>query len=191
MVIGPGSLFTSILPNLAVPDIAEALRRSSAVKLYVCNVMVEPGETDGFSAYDHVEAILRHGDFKLDYVLLNSEHASEELIRQYQLAEMIQQYHWLQGLELDTDRFSYAELLARLDLSRLPELPEADRSRIQVLYRPDVDHRIPAQVVQEPLLHETVIRERNETLRVLRHEPLKLAGAIVRLLERHYTSANG
>ena len=60
VVIGPGSLYTSILPSLLVPGILEALRASSAFKLYICNVAQQPGETDGYTVADHVMAIERH-----------------------------------------------------------------------------------------------------------------------------------
>lgn len=60
IVIGPGSLYTSILPNLLVGDLARALCWSRAVKVYVCNVATQPGETDQFDVVDHVEAIFRH-----------------------------------------------------------------------------------------------------------------------------------
>jgi uncharacterized cofD-like protein len=57
IVIGPGSLYTSILPNLMVPDLAEAVRASRALKLYVCNIATQQGETDGFSCEDHIQAM--------------------------------------------------------------------------------------------------------------------------------------
>lgn len=60
VVVGPGSLYTSILPNLLVSDLASALAASSALKVYVCNVATQRGETDDFSVRDHVEALLRH-----------------------------------------------------------------------------------------------------------------------------------
>jgi uncharacterized cofD-like protein len=60
IVIGPGSLYTSLLPNLLVPDIAEAIRASRALKLYVCNVATERGETNGYSVGDHIHAIEEH-----------------------------------------------------------------------------------------------------------------------------------
>ncbi|MCC6617214.1 MAG: uridine diphosphate-N-acetylglucosamine-binding protein YvcK [Anaerolineae bacterium] len=60
VVIGPGSLFTSILPNLLVPGIADALRATSAEIVYVCNVATQPGETDAFTVADHVQAIEKH-----------------------------------------------------------------------------------------------------------------------------------
>lgn len=60
VVLGPGSLFTSVLPNLLVKDIAQALERTEAYVIYCCNVATQPGETDGYTAYDHLEALLRH-----------------------------------------------------------------------------------------------------------------------------------
>ncbi len=72
IVIGPGSLYTSILPNLLVGGISDAIRRSSATKMYICNVATQPGETDYYTVQDHVEAIQRHiGDGMLQYVLAN------------------------------------------------------------------------------------------------------------------------
>ena len=73
ILVGPGCLFTSLLPNLLVPDIAEALRVSRALKFYICNVATQPGETDGFDCYEHVRTIEKHisgGIF--DLVLCNN-----------------------------------------------------------------------------------------------------------------------
>jgi uncharacterized cofD-like protein len=72
IVMGPGSLYTSILPNLLVRDLAEALRRAHAPKIYVCNLAIQPGETDNYTVADHVTAILRHVPTGcLDVVLAN------------------------------------------------------------------------------------------------------------------------
>ena len=73
IVLGPGSLYTSVIPNLLVDPIVEALEQAEAIKVYVCNVMTQPGETTGFSASDHVYALLKHADFRpiIDYVLVN------------------------------------------------------------------------------------------------------------------------
>jgi uncharacterized cofD-like protein len=60
IIAGPGSLFTSVLPNLLVSDIVKAIRASPALKIYVCNVATQPGETEGFSVADHVAALERH-----------------------------------------------------------------------------------------------------------------------------------
>ncbi len=72
IVLGPGSLFTSVIPNLLVHGITDAIRRSAALKVYVCNVATQPGETDGFTAEDHIEAIGRHvGDALVRYALVH------------------------------------------------------------------------------------------------------------------------
>lgn len=72
IVAGPGSLFTSVLPNLLVRDVARAVAASAATKLYVCNVATQPGETDGFDVRAHVEALHRHvGSGLFAYVLAN------------------------------------------------------------------------------------------------------------------------
>ncbi len=60
IVMGPGSLYTSILPNLLVPDLAEALRHTRAPKIYICNLATQPGETDNYSVADHVAALFQH-----------------------------------------------------------------------------------------------------------------------------------
>lgn len=73
IVAGPGSLYTSVLPNLLVPDIARALRASSAPKVYVCNVATQLGETEGYGVDDHIEALERHvGPGLFSHVLVNS-----------------------------------------------------------------------------------------------------------------------
>jgi uncharacterized cofD-like protein len=73
VVIGPGSLYTSLLPNLLVDGMIEALRSTPAIKVYVCNVATQAGETSGYSVYDHVEALERYvGNGLFDYVVANS-----------------------------------------------------------------------------------------------------------------------
>jgi uncharacterized cofD-like protein len=72
IVIGPGSLFTSLLPNLLVHDLLGAIRASRAVKVYVCNIVTQAGETDSFSCYDHVRVLEEHvGDSIFDVLLCN------------------------------------------------------------------------------------------------------------------------
>jgi uncharacterized cofD-like protein len=74
IVLGPGSLYTSILPNLVIDTIPAALRASRAMKLYVCNVATQHGETDGYTVHDHVRAIEKHiGPNLIDVVLVNSQ----------------------------------------------------------------------------------------------------------------------
>jgi uncharacterized cofD-like protein len=84
IIIGPGSLFTSIIPTLLVPEIAQAIRESQAPKIYVCNVMTQPGETSGFKASDHVKAIIRHiGQGVITHALVNNGHVDERVLERY------------------------------------------------------------------------------------------------------------
>jgi uncharacterized cofD-like protein len=78
IVIGPGSLYTSLLPNLLVPDVLAAIRVSRAVKIFVCNIATQAGETDMYSCYDHVRALEEHvGEDLFDLVVCNDNHAPE------------------------------------------------------------------------------------------------------------------
>jgi uncharacterized cofD-like protein len=73
ILIGPGSLYTSILPNLLVRDLVEAIRTSRALKFYICNIATQPGETDGYNSEDHLRTIEKHlGKRLFDLVLCNS-----------------------------------------------------------------------------------------------------------------------
>jgi uncharacterized cofD-like protein len=84
IVLGPGSLFTSIMPNLLVPGIVEAVLAANAVKAYVCNIMTQPGETDGMTASDHARALLAPAQNRLfDYALINVEQP-QRLLRAYE-----------------------------------------------------------------------------------------------------------
>jgi uncharacterized cofD-like protein len=72
IVIGPGSLFSSVLPNLLISDVRDALAAASGLKVYVCNVATQPGETTGLSASDHLRVLFNHvGDDLIDVVVLN------------------------------------------------------------------------------------------------------------------------
>lgn len=98
IVIGPGSVFTSVIPNLLVPGVADALKAAEAPKVYICNVMTQPGESDSFTASEHVSAILNNVETRIfDYVLINSAPPSESAIESYRDAGQ----HWV---EPDMDR---------------------------------------------------------------------------------------
>ena len=72
IVLGPGSLYTSILPNLLVDGVADAIRSSRALRIFVCNLMTQPGETDGFDALDHVRVLERYlGAGTIDVCIIN------------------------------------------------------------------------------------------------------------------------
>lgn len=84
IIMGPGSLYTSVLPNLLIKEIAEEIEKSTAKKLYICNVMTQPGETDGFTVSDHVKTILQHVENRkiIDTVLVNN-YLPEEALEKY------------------------------------------------------------------------------------------------------------
>ena len=84
ITIGPGSLYTSIIPNLLVQGIVESLADSPALKVYICNIMTQPGETDGFSVADHVRVLAEYSrSLNLDYVVINSAPISRKLRQKY------------------------------------------------------------------------------------------------------------
>lgn len=84
IVLGPGSVFTSIVPNLLVNGIPEAIEASKALKVYVCNVMTQPGETDSYAASDHVKALAKHTESRVfTHVLVNQEKPRKDLLAKY------------------------------------------------------------------------------------------------------------
>jgi len=84
IVLGPGSLYTSIIPNLLIKEITDSIVDSGAIKIYVCNAMTQPGETDGYSASDHIKALIRHSHARiLDYCILNTGEISKDTLKRY------------------------------------------------------------------------------------------------------------
>ncbi|MCH7977670.1 MAG: uridine diphosphate-N-acetylglucosamine-binding protein YvcK [Acidobacteria bacterium] len=84
ITVGPGSLFTSLIPNLLVQGVAERMARAPAARIFICNLMSQPGETIGYSAADHIRAIYDHCGLPVfDYALLNTNPASPGLRRRY------------------------------------------------------------------------------------------------------------
>lgn len=84
IVLGPGSLYTSIIPNVIVKGVADAIRRSDAVKVYVCNIMTQPGETNNMDAYRHAAAICEHaGGRIMDYCIVNRQEIPRHLLKKY------------------------------------------------------------------------------------------------------------
>jgi uncharacterized cofD-like protein len=91
IVLGPGSLYTSIMPNLLVDCIAEAINNSPALKIYICNVMTQPGETDKYRASDHIKALYNNTKLKrVNYALINSANIPKPLAGRYGLQDSYQ-----------------------------------------------------------------------------------------------------
>ena len=85
IVMGPGSLYTSIISNLLVKDIAKGIRKSDAIKIYISNIMTQPGETTGFKVSDHLKVLLKYGGKDIvDYVIANTGEITDELKEKYQ-----------------------------------------------------------------------------------------------------------
>jgi uncharacterized cofD-like protein len=83
--MGPGSLYTSILPNLLIPEIARAIARSRAPRVYIANLMTQPGETTDYSVAEHLRAIQEHVKPRIvDFVLANRQMVSPAVARRYQ-----------------------------------------------------------------------------------------------------------
>ena len=84
IILGPGSLYTSVIPNLLIRKIQEAIKRSKAIKVYVCNVMTQSGETDGYTAFEHLAAIIKHTYPQIvNYCVINSAPVPDELLAKY------------------------------------------------------------------------------------------------------------
>ena len=84
IIIGPGSLYTNVIPNLLVNGVAKAIRESKAIKIYVNNIMTEPGQTDDYSVEDHIKAIIEHcGEGLIDYCIYDTGEVIPEYIKMY------------------------------------------------------------------------------------------------------------
>jgi uncharacterized cofD-like protein len=85
IVIGPGSLYTSLITNLLVAGIRNAIRNSKATKIYVCNIVTQPGQTDHYKVSDHIKAVTKYlGDGVLDYVIVNNNIPRKDILDKYQ-----------------------------------------------------------------------------------------------------------
>ncbi len=125
IIIGPGDLYTSLIPNLLVPDIARAVRESDAEKVYICNLMTKHGETDGFKASDFVNeihrylggrvdrALVNNGSFPADVLVTYAEQRSEPVLPDRARLARLVPYVTIEHLNLEDDR------LARHDPERL------------------------------------------------------------------------
>ena len=196
IIVGPGSLYTSIMPNLVYGQIAEAVCRSNAVKIYVCNIMSQPGETDGYSVSDHIRAIQNHADISLDYVVVNNGLAPENVIQNYVQKQLLNQFSRIQvyvdeGASMVEERFGKAiGSMANLtkNISQISEeiLQMADPSRVQVLYDPETDDLQGVKVIKADIIREMMVVENGVELNVIRHNPQRLATTLFDMLQDHF-----
>ena len=86
IIVGPGSLYTNVIPNLLVNGVAKAIKESSAIKVYISNIMTEPGQTDNYSVSDHLNAIIEHcGKGIVDYCIYDTGEIIPEMIKKYNM----------------------------------------------------------------------------------------------------------
>lgn len=161
VVFGPTSLFSGIIASLLPPDVSTALRNTRGLKIFICPVMTEPGKTDNFSVSDHVTQVEQHGNFNLDYVILNTKRIS------YALAEKYYDYGAEQVL-LNLDEFEHTYL--KVDFSAL--LGEIRQLNHAVLIDDDI---INASV-------QKILGQSDEKL-VVRHDPDKLKAVFEKIFD--------
>lgn len=166
IVLGPGSLFESILPNFLLAEFAEAVRVSSAKKIFVCNLMTEPGRTTGFRVADHIRAIKEYAGITPDYVLVNAQRIDPETTRIYAAANQTPVY---------LDPGDYEELVS---------LPGDTRGQRGVIIEGSlvIETDLAAAVIQYTTSLDNPLQSR--AVRVLRHDGQKLAAALLELLRR-------
>ena len=127
ITVGPGSLFTSLLPPLLVEGVAAAISESFATKIFVCNLMTQPGETDGLSARRHLEIVRRHApDIDFDYVLVNTRLISREQSARYAAegAEQIGVHGSISPETIDGAEIVYGNLLDENEAAAVRHNPE-------------------------------------------------------------------
>jgi hypothetical protein len=165
IILGPGSLFESILPNLLIDELREAVARSKARKIFVCNLMTEPGRTTGFGVADHIRTLKRFG-VSPDYVLLNAQRIDSEVYRLYAAAHQ-------SPVALAPDEVEETTVLA------------GDRTaqrRVMVEGAVVIEADLASSVIQYTASLSNPSESR--AVRVLRHDSQKLAATILELLRR-------
>lgn len=201
IIIGPGSLYTSIMPNLVIKGIVEAIQRSNAVKVYVCNVMTQPGETDGYAVTDHVNAILDHAKIPINYVLVNNQPAPQEIMQGYVRNELVSQLTRIRSLSeegLSKLAENTEHLVEVLDLAKdistlsAETMQVADASKVQVSYNREQEtlEEEGITVVEADLIRDMVVTEigtwlGGEQMNVIRHDPEKLVMNLVNIFKNH------
>ena len=201
IIIGPGSLYTSIMPNLVSKGVVETIQRSDAIKIYICNVMTQPGETDGYAVTDHVNAILDHAKIPLNYVVVNNQPAPTEIMQEYVRKELVSQLTRIRSLAEEGLSMLYEDTQHLMDVLNLAKdisslsvetMQVADASKVQVSYDRE-EENLEGQgirVVEADLIRDMVVTEFGTWLggvqmNVIRHDPEKLVRSLVKIFRNH------
>ena len=140
ILLGPGSLYTSVIPNLLVKGVPEAIAQSDALKIYVCNIMTQDGETEGYTAGDHLEALMNHGaPGLLDLCLANSAPVQAGLVERYRAEDAVPL-----AVARELDIYRPGDLaVTGAELEFLPqEALEEDIHRFSVFARVSPEHKM-------------------------------------------------
>lgn len=131
IILGIGSLYTSLCCNLIIKDISKALEKSKAYKIYVSNAMTQSGETENYSMEDHVEALRKHAKFKLDAVLWAKDHIPQDVLVRYQKenAEAVKQS------QSKHDYVLFSEKLLNFESGRVRHDPKLIQKFFEKLFR--------------------------------------------------------
>jgi uncharacterized cofD-like protein len=165
VILGPGGLYTSIIPNLLVRGISESIRQANCRTIYIANVMTQPGKTDGYSLSDHIREIKKYGGFPLDYVLVNDRAVSPEVLAQYEQEGATQ-------ILFDPDE---SDEVSAVSFGGGRELLVVEGSIIRTA---DVIAEVEEQSIRGGAGAGDV-----QTKTVLRHEPAKLTAALIEVLK--------
>jgi uncharacterized cofD-like protein len=168
VIFGPASLFVGIVPSLLAKDITDAIRRSHAAKIFVCNVMTEPGKTDGYSVTKHVSVLEQHGQFDLDYIILNNKRVAFDLARKYHDSGADQ-------VLLDFDEFENSHIKVNL-AHRSGEVRMLNRA---ILIEEDLINA----AFQRVLESGTTPRYEQESKLVVRHDTEKMRAVFERVFD--------
>jgi 2-phospho-L-lactate transferase/gluconeogenesis factor (CofD/UPF0052 family) len=163
IVLAPGRIYTQVLPNLVLPRIAQAVRESSATKVFVPNLMTEPGKTDDWTVADHLDAIHRFSGVSVDYAILNQSPISNAMLAQYR------------NEGSSVVRMEPDEGMSRLIFADTGE--ETTLLEGAVIISADLITEKP-QIVSFQRGDATILRE----MPVVRHDPAKLAPVFEQLL---------
>jgi hypothetical protein len=166
IVLGPGSLFESVLPNFLIDEFRAAVAASRARKIYICNLMTEPGHTSGFGVADHLRELKRYTGFSPDFVLVNAQRIDPEVFRLYAAAHQSPVY-------LDPSEYE--------ETAVLPGDPSG-RRRVLIEGSMVIEADLASSVIQYSTSLDNPGQSR--AVRVLRHDSEKLTAVILELLRR-------
>jgi hypothetical protein len=166
IVLGPGSLFESVLPNFLMDDFRNAVQQSKAKKIFICNLMTEPGLTTGFGVSEHIRQIKRYCGFAPDYVLVNVQRIEAEVQQLYEAAHQLPVYVTPEEYE-ETVVPKTEGVTARQLIIEDSIVIETDLASSVIQYKASISNPGESRAVQ-----------------VLRHDPEKLTTALLEILRR-------